>query len=147
MNSPEAERLKADHWKSRDLPGYIGIAGPLWTRKDDLGQWSYGLQITPSHLNHLGVVHGGALTTLVDHAISTVAWEAAERNPCVTVQLDTHFLASVQLGQFAQAKACVTHRTSSLLFMRGHIMVGEKMVLTAQAVMKRQSPAPPARAD
>ena len=54
------------------------------------------------HLNPAARVHGGALMTLLDHAISSTAWEACDRQPCVTVQMDTQFLGAVEAGQFAQ---------------------------------------------
>ena len=31
-----------DGWKPRTLPGFAGLVGPLWTRKEDDG-WAYGL--------------------------------------------------------------------------------------------------------
>jgi len=132
--------LVREGWKARDLPGFIGRSGPLWTRRGEDG-WSYGFAIGPQHLNPARVAHGGALTTLLDHVISTVAWEAAGRAPCVTLQLDTHFLAAVREGAFAQARAEVAHRTGGLLFMTGSVSVEGSPVLTAQAILKVLAPA------
>ncbi len=122
-------------WKVRSLAGFAGTAGPLWTRREGDG-WAYGFQMAPAHLNPAGVVHGGALLTLVDHAISTVAWEACGRVPCVTLQLDSQFLTAVRQGQFAQARAQITHRTHQMLFMQGSVAVDGQMVLRAQAIVK-----------
>lgn len=126
-------------WQVRDLQGFIAHAGPLWARREGEG-WAYGFAIGPQHLNPAGVVHGGALLTLVDHAMSTVAWEAAGRVPCVTLQLDSHFAAPVLAGQFVQARARVARRTGSLVFMRGELHVGDSLVLGAQALMKPLAP-------
>jgi uncharacterized protein (TIGR00369 family) len=133
------QRLVADGWKQRSLPGFIGAAGPLWTRREGDG-WAYGLLPTAAHLNPADVVHGGALVTLVDHAISTVAWEASGRTACVTLQLDTHFIAAVREGQFIEARARVERRTRSLLFMRGGVTLEGEPVLGAQAIMKVVEP-------
>lgn len=122
-------------WQVRALEGFIAHAGPLWARREGEG-WAYGFAIGPQHLNPAGVVHGGALLTLVDHAMSTVAWEAAGRVPCVTLQLDSHFAAPVGAGQFVEARAQVVRRTGSLVFMRGELQVGGSLVLAAQALMK-----------
>lgn len=65
--------------------------GPLFTRQED-GGWAYALLPTAAHLNPAGVVHGGLLATLIDHALSAIAGQASGRVPCVTVQLDSHFL-------------------------------------------------------
>lgn len=122
-------------WKIRDVQGFIAQAGPLWARREGDG-WAYGFAISTQHLNPAGVVHGGALLTLVDHAMSTVAWEVAGRVPCVTLQLDSHFAAPVLAGQFVEARAQVAKRTSSLIFMRGDLRVGDSLVLGAQALLK-----------
>ncbi|MDP3204874.1 MAG: PaaI family thioesterase [Hydrogenophaga sp.] len=142
MNSEVVDRLQEQGWKSRQLAGFMGHSGPLWTRREVDG-WVYGLLAEDRHLNPAGMVHGGALTTLIDHVLSTVAWEACERSPCVTVQLDTHFLAEVRAGDFAQAKANVTARTGSLVFVDGTVHVDGRSVLAARAVMKVLRPARP----
>ncbi|WP_291089334.1 PaaI family thioesterase [Hydrogenophaga sp.] len=140
LNSEAIDRLHAQGWKSRQLDGFMGHSGPLWTRREGDG-WVYGLLAEDKHLNPAGVVHGGALATLIDHVVSTVAWEACGRTPCVTVQLDTHFLAEVRAGDFALARASITARTGSLVFVDGLVQVEGQAVLTARGVMKMLRPA------
>jgi uncharacterized protein (TIGR00369 family) len=129
-------------WKQVNATGaFMAQAGPLWARRDGDGEgWVYGVLTTDRHLNPAGVVHGGLLATLIDHALSTVAWEAAGRVPCVTVQLDTQFMAAVPAGVLVEARARVSRRTSSLVFMRGQLTVDGTEVLVAQALMKTRPP-------
>lgn len=134
-------RLESEGWKLRSLSGFIETAGPLWTRRED-NDWAYGFLCEARHLNRAGVVHGGTLVTLLDHTISAVAWEATERSPCMTLQLDTHFMAAVREGQFAEARARVIRRTRRLVFMEGNITVEDEEVLAAQGIMKVVSAAP-----
>lgn len=122
-------------WKRRELPGFIGNAGPLWTRQVE-GRWVYGLLPAAVHLNPAGVVHGGALMTLVDHAMSAVAWEACERQTCVTLDISAQFIAAVREGQFVAARANVTRAARSLVFMAGDLAVNGAPVLRAQAILK-----------
>lgn len=129
------EELVLQNWKRRDLPGFMGRAGPLWTRREG-EEWGYAILADAAHLNPAGVVHGGALFTLLDHAISSVAWEACGRLPCLTLQLDTHFIGPVRAGQLAQARAQLVRRTGSLAFLRGAVAVEGRDVVTAQALMK-----------
>lgn len=137
-------RLREGGWKPLNAAGrFMALAGPLWAARDGDG-WAYGVVSTDEHLNPAGLVHGGLLATLIDHALSTLAWEAAGRAPCVTVQLDTHFLASVPPGVLIEARGRVVRRTSSLLFMHGTLSVAGSDVLAAQAVMKRQAARPAA---
>ena len=130
--------LESCGWKQHDLPGFIGLAGPLWTRRIDLGR-QYGILIEEKHLNPVGVAHGGVLTTLIDHAVSIEAWEANARRACVTVDLSTHFMGSTQIGEFALAYVELTHATGGLLFLRAKIEVESRSIIQAQAIMKRLS--------
>lgn len=132
--APEAA-LAAAGWKARTLPGFIHTAGPLWTRRE-AESWAYGILTGPGHANPAGLVHGGVLATLLDHTVSAVAWEAAARRPCVSVQLDTHFLAGVRPGRFVQARARVLRAARSLVFMQGTLRCDDELVATASAVMK-----------
>lgn len=134
-NEALRQQLESDGWKPRALSGFVDVAGPLWTRRDERG-WAYGFLCEAQHLNPARRAHGGALMTLLDHAISTVAWEATQRRACVTLQLDSQFLAAVEEGQFAQARAQVTHQTRGLVFLRGEVSVDDRPVLLGQAILK-----------
>ncbi|KQO15166.1 phenylacetic acid degradation protein [Acidovorax sp. Leaf76] len=132
---PDTPSPPGPGWKARSLTGFIQHAGPLWALREEHG-WAYGLAVGPQHSNPAGSAHGGALLTLMDHTLSTVAWEACDRTACVTLQLDSHFVSPVRPGQFVEARAAVLQRTGSLVFMRGELRAGESLVLTAHALMK-----------
>ncbi len=59
-----------------------------------------------------------------DHGLSFLAWEAAGRALCTTIQLNTHFLDAARPGEFIQLRGEVTRRTQGLVFVRG--MVGAR---------------------
>ena len=132
---PTAESLAADGWHQKTLPGFAGLIGPLWVRKEAQA-WAYGLLATADHLNPAGVVHGGLLTAMLDHGLSAIAWQALDRRPCVTVQLDTHFLTAARAGQFLEVRGHVLRKTASLVFMRGELSVASHVVATGAAVLK-----------
>ena len=140
MDDPHTpDTLAATGWRRRTLPGFAGLIGPLWTRQEDAG-WAYGILAGEQHTNPAGVIHGGLMTTLIDHALSAIAWEAMDRRACVTVQLDTHFLSGVRPGQFIEARGRVVRAASSLVFMHGQLSVDDTEVLTACAVLKVLAP-------
>lgn len=114
------------------LPGAIGVP---WSRRID-GVWRYGLLTSDAHLNPQGVVHGGVLMTLTDHALSLLAWEAAGRAPCTTIQLNTQFLNVVRPGDFVWVDGEVTRRTRTLVFTRGLLRVAERTVGAADGVWR-----------
>ncbi len=124
-----------DGWKARDLPGFFGAVGPLWTRKED-ARWAYGFVAEPRHANPAGVVHGGMLCTLIDHALSVIAWEANARRACVTVALNVQFLGPAKPGDFVIARGALVRQTASLAFLEGRLEVDAAVIATATAIMK-----------
>lgn len=126
---------EADGWKQLRTEGFMSTVGPLWSRQD--GQsWEHGMHVEPQHQNPLGIAHGGMLVTFIDQAISMIAWNAAGRRPCATIQLDTHFLASAKSGDFIVARAAVTRQSATLIFLRGVLIVQDREIMTAQGLMK-----------
>jgi uncharacterized protein (TIGR00369 family) len=110
----------ADGWRAlpgAPLPAGLGIP---WAKRVD-GQWRYGIPTAAEHANNNGVLHGGVLMAFADHGLSFLAWEAAARAPCTTIQLNTHFLDAVRPGEFIELRGEVTRRTRGLVFVRGTI--------------------------
>jgi acyl-coenzyme A thioesterase PaaI-like protein len=88
------------------------------------------------HGNKRGVVHGGALATSFDVALGNASWDAAGQHPCATVQLNIHFIGAMNLGEFAEIEVEVVRATRSLVFLRGVMRVGERVIATADGVWK-----------
>jgi acyl-coenzyme A thioesterase PaaI-like protein len=63
-------------------------------------------------------------------------WYANNRKPQATIQLDVHFIESVQIGEFVEARCRVIRRTRSLIFMSAELLVGNRVVATANGVWK-----------
>jgi acyl-coenzyme A thioesterase PaaI-like protein len=136
---PSTERriaeLESAGWKRRNAGPFMNTIGPLWARKEQ-EFWTYGLVAQSHHLNPAKVVHGGLLQSLIDHALSAIAWEALGRTPCMTVQTDSQFLSSAKCDDFIVAHGMETHRTKNLVFMRGHLEVNGSRILSAQSIFK-----------
>jgi acyl-coenzyme A thioesterase PaaI-like protein len=114
----------ADGWRA--LPGAAMPAGLgiPWAKRIE-GAWHYGLISTAEHSNNNGVLHGGVLMAFADHGLSFLAWEAADRGNCSTIQLNTHFLDVIRPGELIDLSGEVTRRTRGLVFLRGIIGVRE----------------------
>ena len=65
-----------------------------------------------------------------------VAYEANNRQLQAKVQLDVHFVDAVQIGEFVEARCQVVRRTRSLTFMSATLLVGERVVVTANGVWR-----------
>src|SRR5690349_17547888 len=117
-------------WQPYAADGFIGLVGPLWTRQDGDAH-RYAFLAEDKHHNRRGVVQGGMLMTFADRAMGMTCWYANERQPQATVQLDVHFIDAVQIGEFVEAKCSVVRRTRSLVFMSAELVVGSRVVATA----------------
>lgn len=125
----------ADGWREMPRAALPGGLGAPWAKRLHSG-WRYGLLTNPAHANPQGVVHGGVLMTLADHCLSMIAWEAADRAPCTTIQMNTHFLDAVQPGEFVWVSGEVTRRTRGLVFMRGILSAADRDIGAADGVWR-----------
>jgi acyl-coenzyme A thioesterase PaaI-like protein len=125
----------ADGWRlmrGGAMPAGIGM--PWAKRVGDA--WRYGMLTTADHANPQGAVHGGMLMTFADHGLSMLAWEAAKRAPCTTIQLNTHFLAAVEPGAFVEVMGEVTRATTGLVFIRGLLSAGDRDVAAVDGIWR-----------
>jgi acyl-coenzyme A thioesterase PaaI-like protein len=122
-------------WEPYRDEGFIGLVGPFWSRPSG-DSVLYAFMAEPKHHNRRGVVQGGMLMTFADRSMGMTCWYANERQPQATVQLDMHFVDAVQVGEFVEAKCRVVRRTRSLIFMAAELVVGTRVVATANGVWK-----------
>jgi len=122
-------------WEPYRDDGFIGLVGPFWMRQSG-ASYLYAFMAEPKHHNRRGVVQGGMLMTFADRSMGMTCWHANERQPQATVQLNMHFIDAVQIGEFVEAKCRVVRRTPSLIFMSAELVVGTRVVATADGVWK-----------
>lgn len=137
----EQPQTAPDEWRELKIDGYMALVGPLLTRRID-GARVYALRAGAQHRNAIGLVHGGVITGLIDQVIALVAWNASDRQPMVTVQIDTRFLGASRPGDLLEGRAQIRHRTQSLMFVDADLRCGEAPVATASAIMKIARPEP-----
>jgi acyl-coenzyme A thioesterase PaaI-like protein len=124
----------ADGWEAMDDPGFIGLVGPVFRRA--CGEHDeYGFRADPKHANMRHVVQGGMLMTFADRAFGRTAWQAAGRG-VATVQFDMQFVSAARMGDFVETRPEVVRRTSALVFMRGALLSGARIVAMAHRVWK-----------
>jgi acyl-coenzyme A thioesterase PaaI-like protein len=125
----------ADGWRPMRGGALPAGLGTPWSKRNGDG-WRYGLLTTEEHANPQGVVHGGVLMAFADHGLSLLAWEAASRAPCTTIQLNTHFLSAVIPGAFLELSGEVTRATRGLVFVRGLIATGGRDAVAIDAIWR-----------
>jgi len=140
MRKPERHAVAdfdpaAAGWQPYTDEGFFGLVGPLWQRQVG-GLHLFAFKAEPKHHNRRGVVHGGMLMAFADRAMGMTCWYANAQQPQATVHLDMHFIDPVQIGEFVEARCKVVKRTRALVFMSAELVVGERIVATANGVWK-----------
>jgi acyl-coenzyme A thioesterase PaaI-like protein len=122
-------------WERLPDAGFLDLVGPLWRKRDEHGL-AFGFRAEPKHANLINVVQGGMLMTFGDRALGIAAWEAAQTNVCVTIQFDMQFICAGEIGDFIEIRPEVIRTTKSLVFLRGMLVVGDRIVASANGVWK-----------
>lgn len=129
------EHRVPEGWSHRPAKAFGTLVGPLYWPPGD-GVEECGFLADQRHGNKRGVVHGGMVASAFDMALGNLGWSASEQRPCATVQLNIHYIGAIKLGEFARIHSEVVKATRSLVFMRGAMTVGGKIVATADGVWK-----------
>lgn len=129
----------ADTWQVAPSPnGFTDRFGPLQRRWAD-DRWHYALRVDDGHRNEAGLMHGGAMTALIDEVIGTFVNEAVGRRH-VTVHLSTTFLQPVQVGDLVEVGGGVVKVTGSMTVVEAKLRVGGSIVATASLIFKAIRP-------
>jgi uncharacterized protein (TIGR00369 family) len=119
-------------WDLVDAHNFGRHVGPIWRRGDAV----FGFVAAEKHRNHIGIVHGGMLSTFADQAMGMTAQRATGGKPHATIELNMQFIGAVQLGEFVEAHCEVVRLTRSIIFMRATMLVGARTVAMASGVWK-----------
>jgi len=112
-------------------PGFAELVGfEVFPESDGTGKAQ--LIVSERHLNPNGVVHGGALFTLVDTAMGASLMQRLDEGEiCATLQISMNFLRPVVSGGVVECEARVVHKGRRFASVRGELYVQEKLVGTA----------------
>jgi acyl-coenzyme A thioesterase PaaI-like protein len=122
-------------WEPYTDEGFIGLVGPFWVRQSG-DSYHYAFLAETKHHNRRGVIQGGMLMTFADRSMGMTCWYANERQPQATVQLGMQFIDAVQVGEFVEAQCRVIRRTRSLIYMGAELVVGTRVVASANGIWK-----------
>lgn len=120
-------------WAPVEDKGFIAHVGPLHLRGSD---GAYAFRAEQKHANLIGVVHGGMLMSFADRALGETAMRAADGANCVTIQLEMKFIDVGRLGNWIEIRPQLVKRTGSLVFMRGDVHDGTRLLASADGVWK-----------
>ena len=92
-------------------------------------------QALPKHLNLAGSVHGGVLLFMADTVMSVAAVQA-QKQPVVTLSMNSQFIAPAFCDQSIRAIAIVTAARRTVAFVSSTLYVEDRIIFTASGVWK-----------
>ncbi len=110
------------------------MVGPIYERLDQHG-FARAFRVEERHTNGRGVLHGGMLMTFADIVLAQ-AGIVAVGGPAATIRIVTEFVAPGWIGDWVEGRAEVSRRTRLLVFTRGTLVVGERLLMTASGVYR-----------
>lgn len=105
------------------------IGGELIDFGDGYAQ--LGFEIQPYHMQHLGVVHGGAIATLADHTGWYAVMSQLNNNfTSVTIEIKINYLKAAR-GDILRATAKVINKTKRTAFTTIEVFAKDTLVAYA----------------
>lgn len=128
------------------LEGYItwpgwdpheDFLGPFFHKKDGEG-YRTAFIVEKKHINGGGATHGGLLMSFADHSIFVFAQDSlGDAVSGVTISLNGEFVSAGFLGEVVESTGEVVRETRSLVFVRGLVHVGDKVLLNYSSIIKK----------
>ncbi|MCG8491544.1 MAG: PaaI family thioesterase [Sneathiellales bacterium] len=119
-----------------EVTGFAAFAtrnGPYFEKVVDESKVIRAFRSDRRHLNGVQYVHGGMLMSFMDSALArTVQHNTGKR--CVTIKMNSEFLAPVREGDWIEAHCELVRDTRSIAFVRGILKVGRRNVFKADAL-------------
>lgn len=125
-------------WQTYDLHGtFDQVVGPFYFKPDPDGRMRCAFRAEPKHMNAGNRMHGGCLMTFADIALFQTAYQEMEGASGVTVSLDSTFVDGAYVGELIEATGEVVKAGKSLIFARGQITTGERVLMTFSGVIRK----------
>ncbi len=133
-------------WRTWSRDNFETHNGPFWHRMEADGRIRSAFRVEKKHLNGSGNVHGGCFMSFADYCLFATASPMLQ-GPGVTVSFACDFLAAGREGELIEGFTEITRAGGSLIFMRGELKSGERLVFTFSGTIKRvKRPLPTAKA-
>jgi acyl-coenzyme A thioesterase 13 len=125
-------------WRTYDREGIFDqLVGPFYFRIEPDGAMRCAFRAESRHMNIGGRMHGGCLMTFADIALFQTAYREMEGCWGVTVQMDSTFVDAARVGDLVEATGEVVRAGGSLVFGRGQLHVGARILMTYSGVIRK----------
>jgi uncharacterized protein (TIGR00369 family) len=120
---------------------YLSMIGPSFSRTEGASRATVAVDTRFVHRNRLGVLHGGFIAAVADHAgfAALKALGRPEQLGGVTIDLQVQFLDSGQIGPALFADVEILKETGRLFFVRMTFRQEDALVAAATATLRKAS--------
>jgi uncharacterized protein (TIGR00369 family) len=119
---------------------FAALIGPLFIRHAQAGP-RFAFRAASKHTNARGVVHGGVLLSFADQTLGLAVQHAVGSVDVATVSLNCDLVASARPGDLIEGEATVTRITRRLIFVKGRLSCGDRVIMDASGLWVPTRPA------
>lgn len=121
---------------SKNRGPFADKIGPLYFKKEEDGSFRYGFLPDESHTNFNGIIHGGMMMSFLDEMMGQTIWLAIGKKRTATISLNFDFIAGAKVGEWLELRCEIIRQGISVVFIRGELVCGDKVVITADGIWK-----------
>lgn len=130
-----AALLVAAGWKPASQSRFGALVGPLWEGPGENPR-RFGFIVEEKHDNSQNRAHGGMIMSACDEGMGTAAQYSRPDHWLFTISFECHFISGAMVGSFVEVICEVVQTTKSLIFMRGTVVDGDRVIATCSGVWK-----------
>jgi uncharacterized protein (TIGR00369 family) len=119
---------------------FAAMIGPLFIRHAG-AEPRFAFRAASKHTNARGVVHGGVLLSFADQTLGLTVQRAVGSVDVATVSLNCDLVASAKPGDLIEGEASVTRITKRLIFVKGRLFCGDRVIMDASGLWVPTKPA------
>lgn len=135
-----SRNLHDEGWREELTGSAFGdLIGPHFAKEVD-GVDRYGFLVEPKHLNRIGGLHGGMTAACLDMALARTVAKTLNMPNIATVHLGIEFVDAARAGDFVEITVEIVRATKSVVFCRGTMLAGDKVIAIANGVWKILAP-------
>ena len=124
-------------WRMWTTDPFEDNNGPFVYREEEGGKVRCAFRAEKKHMNGGAFMHGGCLMTFADYAMFCIATRELGGEGGVTLSFSSEFIATAKAGELIEATGEIVKAGKSVIFLRGEIFTGDRILLTYSGVIKR----------
>lgn len=127
-----------DDFHPISVTGFMKHNGGMLFREISESSYQFRATVLEYHLNAGQITHGGFISSLMDSGMGTSAYcSLGSETRIATISLDIKFIAASTTGDVLTGTAKILRKTRSLVFVRGELRSGNRLLASAEGIWKR----------